>query len=594
MKNDLRNQLNTALRDMDWNGEAQVMEIVRGQRRPVRRMMPSKALAFAAVLVMMLATTAAALTFHFSARYDAQRSARQAVMTAYGLTDEMLDLFTYTEADGGAETVATFAMTYAHGDRLGIYTVRRAADGALSASWSHDGADAALLDSGSLASPAWGKKQLERILPAYREQAANWASMPDDGELSLEEWAALDAPLPDIREAGMLIHIAPGESDISAEKAEEIAREAIAEKYGVAGALSGDVHIGFLLHGGTDRREYRIETGEYLVMVESPSGAVTRCRWLVAENERTLPDGDLSLYPAAAEEFVTSGAFALLDAEEKAAVTKRYADAGLASLLPRSDYAAPSDGDLPEADALDIAAAALEEACGLPEGWEALFTHRASLVAGENGGEWVVEYQPDETVNWHWPEDGKLGVYTACVDAQTGGVIFCDWSFDDVQTDAYTEQNFAGAPAFDGSMIPWVRALLDDLQMILSRYPQEINLSEMTLEDRGAYAARMREAGYPAAQYPDLIPEEADMPQDEAAALAWDAIGAVYDVSGLSLARGEAEQEGLYMVKRADGTWIRAWNIVYTNNMELFTVYVNAGTGEIEDIRRDGAAFGNG
>ena len=84
------------------------------------------------------------------------------------------------------------------------------------------------------------------------------------------------------------------------------------------------------------------------------------------------------------------------------------------------------------------------------------------------------------------------------------------------------------------------------------------------------------------------------MPQDEAAALAWDAIGAVYDVSGLSLARGEAEQEGLYMVQRADGTWIRAWNIVYTNNMELFTVYVNAETGEIEDIRRDGAAFGNG
>lgn len=84
------------------------------------------------------------------------------------------------------------------------------------------------------------------------------------------------------------------------------------------------------------------------------------------------------------------------------------------------------------------------------------------------------------------------------------------------------------------------------------------------------------------------------MPQDEAAALAWDALNVVYNLSNLSLVRGEPMQEGLYMVQISDGTWIRVWNIVYTNNMDIFTVHVNTETGEIENIWHDSPAFGNG
>ena len=53
-------------------------------------------------------------------------------------------------------------------------------------------------------------------------------------------------------------------------------------------------------------------------------------------------------------------------------------------------------------------------------------------------------------------------------------------------------------------------------------------------------------------------------------------------------------QEGLYMVQISDGTWIRVWNIVYTNNMDIFIVHVNTETGEIENIWHDSPAFGNG
>ena len=596
MKNDLRTKLNTALQDVDWNGEDQVLRMVRQQQKPVRRLMLSKALVFAVVLMLMLATTAVALTLHFSARYNSHLNTRQAVMDEYGLTDEMLDLFTYTEVDDNTDIVATFTMTYAHSDKLGVYTVRRTAEGTLDASWNHDDADAALLDSGNLASPAWGTKQLERILPLYRKQATNWTSVLNVCELSLEERAALDAPMLDIQDAGMMIHIAPDQNDLSVEQAEKIARIAITDKYGVpADELSAhDAYISFFLYGGTNRREYRFDINGYIVYVASPSGTVTHCSWMIQESERTLPDGDLSLYPIAAKEFITSGAFELRDVEEKAAVTKRYVDAGLADLLPRSDYVAPLDDDLTEDDACKTAAATLEEGYELPIGWKTLFMTRTSLVRHENRREWVVEYMPYELDNWHWRDFDKLGIYTVSIDAETGDVISYDWSFKDVQLDQYTERNFASAPAYNGSMIPWVQSLLADLQEILDKYPHQTNLSEMTLEDRGAYSARMRLAGYPSTQYCDLIPNSKDMPQDEAAALAWDALNVVYDLSNLSLARGEPMQEGLYMVQLSDGTWIRVWNIVFTNNMDFFTVHVNTETGEIENIWHDSPAFGNG
>lgn len=596
MKNDLRTKLNTALQDVDWNGEDQVLRMVRQQQKPVRRLMPSKALVFAVILMLMLATTAVALTLHFSARYNSHLNARQAVMSEYGLTDEMLDLFTYTEVNDNTNTVATFTMTYAHSDRLGVYTVRRTAEGTLDASWNHDDADAALLASGNLASPAWGAKQLERIMPLYRKQATNWTTELNVGELSFEECAALDAPLLDIQDAGMMIHIAPDQNDLSVEQAEKIARIAITDKYGVpADELSAhDTYISFFLYGGTNRREYRFDINGYIVYVASPSGTVTHCSWMVQEDKRTLPDGDLSLYPIAAKEFITSGAFELLDVEEKAAVTNRYVDAGLADLLPRSDYVAPLDDDLTEDDARRIAAAALEDAYGLPTGWKTLFMNRTSLVWHENRREWVIEYIPYELDNWHWRDFDKLGIYTVSIDAETGDVISYDWSFKDVQLDQYTERDFASAPAYNGSMIPWVQSLLNDLQVILDKYPHQTNLSEMTRVDRGTYSTRMRQAGYPATQYPDLIPNSKDMPQDEAAALAWDALNVVYDLSNLSLVRGEPMQEGLYMVQISDGTWIRVWNIVYTNNMDIFIVHVNTETGEIENIWHDSPAFGNG
>lgn len=591
MKNDLRDKLNTALQDVDWNGENQVLWLLRRQqaRRPVR----TRALVLAIALMLALVTTAVALTLNFSVQFRTQQAARQAVMNKYGLTDEMLDLFTYAEVD--AHT-ATFTMTYAHSDQLGLYTVCSTADGQWTATWSHDNADADLLSSGSLTSPAWGARQLERLLPLYHQQAASWTVVADVGKLSLEELAALDAPLLDIQDAGILIHIVPGQDDLTAEQAQQLARSAIEDKYGVSAQKlsASDVNVSFFLYGGTDRREYRIKLDSYIVYVASPSGAVTHCSWTVQEGKRTLPTGDLSLYPLAAKEYIASGAFQLLSAADKAAAAQRYVEAGLASLLPQTNYVTPLEGDLAENAARQTAEDALEEACCLPAGWKALFTSRTSMVRHENQREWIVEYCPHELDNRYWRDFEKLGVYTVSVDAQSGQVVSLDWSFKGAELSQYTEESFASAPAYSGFMIPWVQALLQDLQVILDKYPHLIYLEDMSLQDRGAYAARMRRAGYSAVQCPDLVPTAKDIPQEEAAALARDALNTMYNLSNLALECGEPMQEGLHMIQRSDGTWVRTWNIVYTNDMDIFTVHINAESGEVENIWHDSPAFGNG
>lgn len=585
MKNDLHTCLNAALHQVDWHGEARVLEIIHHQR--TKHVHPGRMVALAVLLVALVAT-ALALGLGFSARFNAQQQARCAVMERYGLTDEMMDLFTYEAQQDGT---ARFTMQLINADRLGEYTAAFA-DGAWTATWSHDDADDALLQSGDLSSPAWGAKQLERLLPMYRQREENWSQVLDIGQLTLEERAALDAPMLTAQGITSMINIAPSEGDILPDEAERLARGAVENQYGVRPEGPATVH--FFLYGDTQRREYRVDLDGYVVYVASPSGEITYCRWFASAAQRSLPTGDLAHYPQAAEEYVASGAFDLLSPAEKAAIAQRYAEAGLAELLRWETFVSPEPEDVPEAAAQQKAEEALAAAYGLPEGWQALFLCRTSLVMDNHQRCWVVEFLPRELTNWRFRDCEKLGTYTAMVEGTTGQVTSCSWSMSGMDLTAYTEQSLGAAPAFDGRMLPWVQALLEDLQAILDQYPASINLDEMSLMDRGAYALRMRQAGYSAKEYPDLIPETTDIPRQQAADLAWEALNATYDLTGRSLSRGTEDQEALCLAQLTDGSWARVWSIVYTDNVDVFTIHVHAETGEIENIWHDSPAFSNG
>ena len=601
MKNNLKNALDTALRDLDWHGEEEVLRAVRAKRKPGIRLgrVPTRTLVLAVILMTLIIGTALALGITFSIRYQIQRQAAEAVKSTYDLTDEMLDLFTYKRENTEKGWIASFEANAIHQKELGFYTVEKEADGTLSVTWSHDNADQELVSSGELTSPAWGAKQLARIIPFYRQHMDRWKNVQKMDDLSLEEKAALDAPLMEVQEIGLLINIVPEKDDISVEMAKEIAMKAVTEKYGVSeeALAKKKIDISFYLYGGTDRREYRISMDDldssYVINISSPDGNVTYCRWMVSEENRTLPEGDLSLYAEAAQEYVTTGAFDLLDAAEKSEVAARYEAAGLGDLLPKQ-YILPKHNALSEKEAIEKAAEAAQATFGLKGNWQSLFQVRSAMIKEQDRSLWQITWLPYNMGNWHWPDVDKLGEYKATLSVETGEIFSCEWSLLNVDTGNYTEETWGQAQAYSADMLPWVLNLLEQAQQILEKYPVSTNLDEMSPEDRAAYDALFRSAGYDLAFYRNTLPNEKDITQEDAAALALEAIQTVYQVDGSALVRGEAFHESFSLWVTDEGNTIRVWIIYYWNDPDAFTVAVNAENGEIEQIWHDDLSVGNG
>ena len=601
MKNNLKNALDTALRDLDWHGEEEVLRAVRAKKRPGISLgrIPARTLVLAVILMTMIISTALALGITFSIRYQIQRQAAEVIKSTYGLTDEMLDLFTYKRENTENGWIASFEANAIHQKELGFYTVEKEADGTLSVTWSNDNADQELVASGELTSPAWGAKQLARIIPFYRQHMDRWKNVQKMDDLSLEEKAALDAPLMEVHEIGLLINIVPEKDDISVEMAKEIAMKAVTEKYGVSeeALAKKKIDISFYLYGGTDRREYRISMDDldssYVINISSPDGNVTYCRWMVSEENRTLPEGDLSLYAEAAQEYVTTGAFDLLDAAEKSKVAARYEAAGLGDLLPKQ-YILPKHNALSEKEAIEKATEAVQTAFDLQENWQSLFQVRSAMIKEQDRSLWQITWLPYNMGNWHWPDVDKLGEYKATLSVETGEIFSCEWSLLNVDTGNYTEETWGQAQAYSADMLPWVLNLLEQAQQILEKYPVSTNLDEMSPEDRAAYDALFRSAGYDLAFYRNTLPNEKDITQEDAAALALEAIQTVYQVDGSALVRGEAFHESFSLWVTDEGNTIRVWIIYYWNDPDAFTVAVNAENGEIEQIWHDDLSVGNG
>ena len=602
MKNNLKNALDTALRDMDWHGEKDVLRAVRQQRntRVTLGRMPARTLVIAALLMALMLGTAIAWGISFSARYQAMRQAADAIKSSYGLSYEMLDLLTAERENTADGWIIRYTSNAMYGKELGVYTAEKKADGTVWTAWSHDNADQELVASGDLSSPAWGVNQLERILPLYHERMLNWKNTQNYEALTLEEMAALDAPLLEVPNSNLLINILPTDNDVTVEAALQIAQDAVKEKYGVSEETLSAYQISTAFHqyGSTERREYRIDlisangTDTYVIYISSPEGKVTYCRWMVQEENRTLPEGDLRLYADAAQEYITTGAFDLLDADEKEQVAARYEAAGLSAFLP-ADYIPQIKQALSEADAVRIATTAVEDSFSLQGSWQGLFQMRTMHKAYQDQQIWEIVWQPYHKSNWHWMDADKLGTYTVKLNAGTGSILACDWSLQGTDTTRYTETTFGKAMAYNAYTLPWINDLLDRAQLILNKYDPSANLEDMTLEDRAAYDELFRNAGYSGKQYPSLLPNAKSISQEDAATIALEAIRIAYDMDVDSLMRGEAFQEG-YEQFESDNGLVPVWKVYYWNDTDAYVVLVNADHGEIEQIWHDDLSLGNG
>ena len=118
-------------------------------------------------LLLLTCTLASAQTPAYSPEMTAMKLAVAALNNSYGLTRSSLGLFTVDIiAEGDGHQVIFRPASYLPVERIGAYTVR-VTDSTAKPSWTHDAQDAALWQSGSLDSPAWGEKQLQACLNSF-------------------------------------------------------------------------------------------------------------------------------------------------------------------------------------------------------------------------------------------------------------------------------------------------------------------------------------------------------------------------------------------------------------------------------------------
>lgn len=172
MNNPIKNAMDTKLASLAWD-ERHSRRLLRAVQEgtKMKKKLPLS-LAIALGMVLIAAAAYAALTFTRAPQADAAYKARQALVETYGLSPATLGLFNPVEEKTDSGWVVTFYGEGLANGLIGDYTVRLQGEEA-AASWTHDSADKALLDSGSLASPAWGQQQMKRAL--LEPEAANQA-----------------------------------------------------------------------------------------------------------------------------------------------------------------------------------------------------------------------------------------------------------------------------------------------------------------------------------------------------------------------------------------------------------------------------------
>lgn len=214
-----------------------VIDRTLGKEVPVMKKKMSVAMVFALVLALMIVSALAAVAVWHSDNAGRVNLAREALYQKYGLTPETLGMFPYEEnEENGVYTLTWTCNTY-HISLTGIYTTV-VKDGVATASWSYDDVDPSVYASGALTAPVWGQLQLETAL-RNQEAASKYSHDFDqqDWENETDETPGhISEPLPEgdrFWQDEILHEAQPGVSDLTADKAFEIAVQAFVEDFGI-------------------------------------------------------------------------------------------------------------------------------------------------------------------------------------------------------------------------------------------------------------------------------------------------------------------------------------------------------------------------
>ncbi len=561
----------------------------------------------AAMMILALACTAVAVSLSQSARHNAVKEARAAMLEKYGITGESLVMFEETVTQKGGEWTVTYTAMKYNPDKVGEYTVTIADDKETAIAWTHDGVDlAALADEGTDA-PVWGQAQLlqavalEKVYYAGSAQTS-WDEMEGT---TIEKQAKRDQVLVDAGMESWVVHVTPAPEDLQESDALQRARQAIVQKYGVTEESLADFEadITFSKRQDQTERSYRIWLTKadgtpmsqwYDITVLSPSGKVDSCRWSLEPELRTLPEGPLAGYKEAVEEFFRDGAFAILSPARKAEIAARVTEAGFGALLEGKKYAMPRLGYENEYEAYPAAHFAMILTRGFDEGTLALFKSTASMLQTDAGRVWEFLYTYERPETWNRPYEERMGEYRVTVGVESLEVLSVEWSLDEARGDtAYTAQTFGQSPAFDAEMLFWLIALEKASVPIRAKYAGGVSTigEPWPMEDDAAYDQLYRDAGFSAEQYPNDLPGEGDVPMETALTAAKQALR---DEFGFTEERIEAsDARASFLIQDpAQPQWRFVFFFFEDGYSEEHIVTVDAKTGDVVNTSFHG--MGNG
>lgn len=601
MKNPFKEDIDKRLYTLDWHGEQQVLSRLKTPPKTTR----IRPLAIACALVLALCATALALSLQYSEQHRLAQQAREALYTKYGLSDKALDVFSRRierTDDGWCLTYKPLALNL---EGMGVYTVRIHGEQA-EASWSHDG---------TLSAPqsgVWDNQEIEQAMALRRENAAIWNEKSKNtsfDEMSLEERAALDAPLLKQKGAACIVNIAPQKDDLSEKEALAAAFKAISLKYGnVPDEKAGfKPFVSFYLWTEDQRREYHIQFNNprlnqgYEVRLLSPGGEINECHWIVEPQNRSLPLQDLANHQQAAEEYANSGAFDLLPSAQKAEVARRFDRAGLRSLLPEGEYLSPEKTDLPENQMRQKADETMIATYGFTQDTLPFFRQYSALLQLEGSRIWQLTYVPGDKTDWRWgAQEDILGTYTLRFTSDGNQLLHYAWSLESIRgKEAYTPQTFGSAKAYSAEMLPWLLQLLTAQDAILSAYPPDTNRGHMSIEDDAAYDELMRHSGFDAANWPYTLPDKTDLNKEQALSLAKEALLKEYHLDARLLDQCEVLINCFNDYhEQAKDTPRKCWSLTFqgygVDRLDIYTIVLDAKTGEVQRTVHDDPAGGNG
>jgi hypothetical protein len=567
--------------------------------------------AMAIVLSLLLAGVALAIGLSLSGQFQARQQAVGALEEAFGLNEETLGMFELTMSREGAGWVIRLTPKggYPAGVDVGEYRVDIPENGEAQASWTHQ--DDPAYDAGAgMDTPIWGHPQLLAYLrnknAYYAAQARiDWAH---HGEWTLEEQAQVDALLARALPYGESLHsrrVLPEEDDLQPEAARELAIAALMDKYGVAeDKLTGmREHMAFYQREEDGVRGYSFTftpagkekdaAESFSVVLHSPSGKVESASWYTDDPAlRTLPGGSLKNHADTAREYMEAGTFDMLSARDKALLAARLQEAGLSGLLNGQQYILPGEEHLTEAEGYAAALAVLTEAYGIDAAHLHLFEASLSLIPEKEGAAWRLALTP---LRYDWPTypEAPVGAYTALADGSTGQAISASWSLEGVDDGVYTAATWGQAKAYSAAILPWFSELYEKYIAILNAAADRWFL---TVPEAAACDQLFRDAGFPEKNFIAGMPRPDDISQEQAIALAREALIQVQKVPQRVLDEVDfihpfyAIRTG-YQLFEWDAPF---WSVTFHHVEGVWYVALDAATGDVLYVSYDPMAAGNG